>query len=99
MHLREDLQKQILVVEDEGLLAADLQRRLERLGYPAPAIANSGEQALRYARSTPFDLVLMGIRLKGGMDGIATAQALRAEQDMPVVYITAHADQETINRA
>lgn len=91
--------KQILVVEDEGLIAADLQRRLERLGYCAPAIAHTGEEALGYARSTPFDLVLMDIRLKGPMDGISTAQQLKNELQMPVVYITAHADHDTVDRA
>jgi two-component system, cell cycle sensor histidine kinase and response regulator CckA len=91
--------KQILVVEDEGLIAADLQRRLERLGYSAPAVAHSGEEALVCARSTPFDLVLMDIRLKGPMDGITTAQRLKHELQMPVVYITAHADHDTVDRA
>ncbi|HEY7387878.1 MAG TPA: response regulator [Bryobacteraceae bacterium] len=91
--------KQILVVEDEGLIGADLQRRLERLGYSAPAVAHSGEQALEYARATAFDLVLMDIRLKGPLDGIATAERLQSELQLPVVYITAHADQETLERA
>ncbi len=96
---RETPKKRILVVEDEGLIAADLQRRLERLGYSAPAVAHSGEEALDYARATAFDLVLMDIRLKGPLDGIATAECLRSELQLPVVYITAHADHETLERA
>jgi two-component system cell cycle sensor histidine kinase/response regulator CckA len=95
----ETARKQILVVEDEGLIAADLQKRLERMGYSAPAIAHSGEEALGYARKTPFDLVLMDIRLKGPMDGVTTAQRLKHELQMPVVYITAHADHDTVERA
>ena len=99
MQSPEEFQKLVLVVEDEGLIAADLQRRIERLGYPAPAIARSGEEALQCARSTPFDLVLMDIRLKGEMDGVATAEVLRSELQTPVVYLTAHADHETLERA
>lgn len=95
----EDRTKHILIVEDEGLIAADVQKKLERLGYPLPAIAHTGVEAIQCARSTPFDLVLMDIRLKGDMDGIATAQALKTEFETPVVYMTAHADQETIGRA
>jgi two-component system, cell cycle sensor histidine kinase and response regulator CckA len=99
MQPTEDVKKQILVVEDERLIAADLQKRLEKLGYLVPVIASSGEEALRCARSTPFDLVLMDIRLQGEMDGIATAQALKAERDTAVVYLTAHSDSDTLNRA
>jgi len=99
VQIAEDLKKQILVVEDEGLIAADIQRRLGRLGYPEPVIASSGEEALERARSTPFDLILMDIRLKGGMDGIAAAEVMKTELRAPVVYITAHSDLETISRA
>ena len=99
MQLNEGLTKHILIVEDEGLIAADVQKKLVRLGYPIPAIAQSGVEALRCARSTPFDLALMDIRLKGDMDGIATAQALKTEFEIPVVYMTAHSDPETIGRA
>jgi two-component system cell cycle sensor histidine kinase/response regulator CckA len=91
--------KQILIVEDEGRIAADVQRRLENLGYSVSGIAASAEEALVCARSTPFDLVLMDIRIRGDMDGIETAKALTAEFEMPVVYMTAHSDQETLLRA
>lgn len=99
MPLTEYRTEHILIVEDEGLIAADIQRKLERLGYPLPAIAQSGQEALRCAQSTPFDLILMDIRLKGDLDGIATALALKTEFETPVVYMTAHSDQETIGRA
>jgi CheY-like chemotaxis protein len=89
----------ILIVEDEGLIAADVQGKLRRIGYPLPVVAQSGVEALRCAQTTPFDLVLMDIRLQGDMDGIATAEAFKIEFETPVVYMTAHADQETINRA
>ncbi|MDR3701837.1 MAG: response regulator [Candidatus Sulfopaludibacter sp.] len=91
--------KKILVVEDEGLIADDIRRRLERLGYSVPAIASSGEEALGLARSQSFDLVLMDIRLKGEMDGIAVAEQLQRDHRAPVVYLTAHADQDTVSRA
>jgi hypothetical protein len=97
--LGEQTRKQILVVEDEGLIAADVQRRLERFGYSVPAIAQSGEEALRCARSTLFDLVLMDIRINGEMDGIATAAVLKAECGTPVVYMSAHSDQASVDRA
>ncbi|MGD0046912.1 MAG: response regulator [Bryobacteraceae bacterium] len=99
MQAAQEARKQILVVEDEGLIADDIQRRLERLGYEVPVIACSGEEALRFARNMAFDLVLMDIRLHGEMDGIATAQALKDELQTPVVYLTAHADADTVSRA
>jgi len=99
MQTVEESRKKILVVEDEGLIADDIRRRLERLGYSVPATASSGEEAIQLARSQCFDLVLMDIRLKGQMDGIAAAQQLRNDLRSPVVYLTAHADQDTVNRA
>ena len=91
--------KQILIAEDEGLIAADIQTQLERSGYQVPAIASSGEEALLFARSQPFDLALMDIRLRGEIDGIAAARILRDELGVPVVYLTAYSDPDTLERA
>lgn len=93
------MKKQILVVEDEGIVADDIRHRVERLGYSVPAVAASGQEALDCSRQQPFDLVLMDIHLQGPMDGIETAQALRRDRDVPVVYLTAYADSKTVARA
>ena len=89
----------ILVVEDEAIVAKDVQSRLEGLGYAVPAIASSGEQAVRKAAETQPDLVLMDIRLKGEMDGVEAAGQVRDRFDIPVVYVTAYADDATLQRA
>src|SRR5438105_4779950 len=89
----------IMIVEDEGLIAADLQVRLERAGYTVPAIADSAGDALRAIRETSPDLVLMDIRIKGDMDGIQVAEKVREQFDVPVVYLTAYEDRGTLERA
>jgi CheY-like chemotaxis protein len=89
----------ILIVEDEGIVAIDIKRRLKRLGYEVPAIASSGKEAIRQAIETQPDLVMMDIMLKGEMDGIQAAQHILDLLATPVVYLTAHADDLTILRA
>jgi two-component system, NtrC family, response regulator AtoC len=89
----------IMVVEDEQITAADIEDMLTGLGYAVTAVVASGEEALRQAAEEPPDLVLMDIRLKGNCDGIETALQLRQRFDIPVIYLTAHADSETLNRA
>ena len=69
----------VLVVEDERIVAMDIQGQLENLDYDVVATAASGEEAIRKAKNTIPDLALMDIRIKGGMDGIEVAQHLRAE--------------------
>ena len=90
---------QILVVEDEHIVAKDIQLRLQGLGYHIPAVASSGEEALQKAEETRPDLVLMDIRLKGPMNGVEAAEELRRRFDIPVVYLTAYADDHTLHRA
>jgi PAS domain S-box-containing protein len=90
---------QILIVEDEIITALELGSRLERLGYGVCATATSAEEAIDQLASSQPDLVLMDIRLKGDMDGIQAAESIRAHYGTPVVYLTAYADAETLERA
>ncbi len=90
---------QVLVVEDESLVAADIQGHLETLGYDVPKVTSSGEEAVRRATENRPDLVLMDIQLKGRMDGIEAARILQFRFNIPVVYVTAFADDRTLQRA
>lgn len=89
----------ILVVEDENVVALEIKKRLVRLGYVVPSVAASGKDAITKAKGFLPDLVLMDIRLKGEMDGIEAAQEIRTQLGIPVIYLTAHSDEETLKRA
>lgn len=89
----------ILVVEDESIVRKDIERSLEKLGYNVVGHADNGEKALEIARSTKPDLALMDIQIKGDMSGIDTAEAIKQEMDIPVIYLTAYADEPTLNKA
>ena len=89
----------ILIVEDEAVVAADLAGKLERAGYRAIGIASEGEDAIETAKALGPDLVLMDIRLAGPMDGIKTAERIQASRNIPIVYLTAHSDMDTLRRA
>jgi PAS domain S-box-containing protein len=89
----------ILIIEDEILIARELEARLKGLGYAAVGIALSGEEAIQAASELQPDIVLMDIVLKGPLDGIAAANEIRMRFDIPVVYVTAYADESTLRRA
>ena len=89
----------ILIVEDEGILALDVQQRLTSLGYPVPDIASTGEEAVQKAEEGRPDLILMDIMLPGKIDGVTAAERIHARFDIPVIYITAYADEDTLRRA
>jgi PAS domain S-box-containing protein len=89
----------IMIVEDERIVAKDLQFRLQGLGYQVAAMASEGHDAIAKATSSRPSLVLMDIRLENGMDGIEAAEQIRAQLDIPVVFLTAYADQATLARA
>lgn len=88
----------IMLVEDEPIIALDLRRRLERLGYEITAIADNAEDALSLAARTPPDLVLMDIVIQGPIDGVELAVEL-GRRGLPVIFLTAHSDAVTLERA
>ena len=89
----------ILIVEDEAIVAADLSSKLGQLGYAISGTTDRGEEAIAFARERRPDLVLMDIRLAGIMDGVEAAEIIRREFDLPVIYLTAHSDRATLDRA
>ncbi|MEX0745238.1 MAG: response regulator [Phycisphaeraceae bacterium] len=101
MDQNEEIPKQarILIVEDEQLVAQDLRVTLERQRYEITATVPSAEDAFQCVQADRPDLVLMDIQLQGEMDGIQAAEILRANHDLPVIYLTAHGDKHTLERA
>lgn len=89
----------ILVVEDESIVAFNLQQRLSMLGYDVPAIAVSGQESIDLVAQTRPDLVLMDIHIQGDMDGIEVAAKLRETHAVPVIYLTAYSEDSTLERA
>jgi PAS domain S-box-containing protein len=92
-------QVNIVIVEDEPIVAMDIKRCLKQLGYQVAAVAANSEDAVQQIVDKRPDLVLMDIRLKGDIDGIETAWRVRQRFNVPIVYLTAHSDPETLERA
>ena len=90
---------QIMVVEDAGLVARDICNSLESLGYSVLAVVDRGEDAIEKAGQINPNLVLMDIILKGKMDGVEAADRIRSRYHIPVVYLTAMSDEQTLRRA
>ncbi|MFW5500446.1 MULTISPECIES: HD domain-containing phosphohydrolase [unclassified Maridesulfovibrio] len=93
------LPPRIMVVEDEAIVSLDIQGRLKSLGYDVAGIATSGEQALKLIEESSPDLILMDIMLEGDMDGIDTAAKINEYHSIPIIYLTAYADNDTLVRA
>lgn len=90
--------QQVLVVENEEIVAFDLEVCLANLGYNV-ALATTGEDAMATATQSRPDVVLMDIHLDGSMDGIGAAEWIRRETGIPLIFLTAHASNDTIERA
>ena len=92
-------QKKILIVEDEGVVALSLQSLLTKMGYTIIGTAITGDEAITLARERSPDVILMDIHIKGSLDGIQTTEKINEFSDVPVIFLTAYADDETVSRA
>jgi len=91
--------EKILLVEDESIVALDIRERLKSLGYNVLDILPTGEEAILSLQDDVPDLVLMDIKLSGEIDGIMAATEMRSQHDIPIVFLTAYADEPTLQRA
>lgn len=89
----------ILIVEDESIVAKDIQHSLKKLGYNVLDVVSTGENAIASAEEKQPDLVLMDIMLKGAMSGIEAAQVIKDKLNIPVIFLTAYADESTFSKA
>ena len=88
-----------LIIEDEILIAEELRERLSRLGFSVIAAVDSADEGIAIATRERPDLVLMDIRLKGAKDGVQAAEEIHKHVDVPIVYLTAYSDRQTVDRA
>lgn len=89
----------ILIIEDERIIAEDIRLTLHSLGYDVCGIGSTGDEAISLTKELEPDLILMDIRLKGKMDGIQAAEIILADTKLPIIYVTAYADDKTLQRA
>jgi CheY-like chemotaxis protein len=88
----------ILIVEDEAIIALDMQERLSGLGYNVCGTTSTGEKAILIAEATLPDIIIMDMKLKGNMNGIETANVIKEKFAIPSVFLTAFTDDSTINQ-
>lgn len=88
----------ILIVEDEAIVALEIQHRLKSLNYEVIGVASTGVKALALAEEKKPDLVLMDLKLKGSMNGLETALALKNNFSIPSIFVTAFSDDTTLNQ-
>ncbi|MEX0685271.1 MAG: response regulator [Balneolales bacterium] len=91
--------KNILLVEDEFIIAQMIANHLQNMGYSATDIAMSGENALKMFNEKNFDLLLVDVKLNGEIDGIETVEKIRKTSSVPVIYLSGNSDKQTISRS
>lgn len=89
----------VLIVEDEAIVAMGIKHKLEKLGHKVIAMVTNGKEAIYASNEYDIDIILMDIVIKGDMDGIETANIICADKDIPIIYLTAYADDEMLERA
>lgn len=89
----------VFVVEDESIVSKDIQHSLKKIGYNVVGSASTGEKAIELIREEQPDIVLMDIMLKGNMNGIEAAEIIKNEMALPVIFLTAYADESTLSKA
>jgi two-component system response regulator len=89
----------VLIVEDEAIVAMGIKHKLEKLGHRVIAMVTSGKEAIHATKEYDVDIILMDIVIKGDMDGIDTANVIHSTEDIPIIYLTAYADDEMLERA
>jgi len=89
----------VLIVEDENIVAKDIQFSLKKLGYNVLGIEKTGEDAIKSANQKKPDIIIMDIMLKGEITGIEASEKIREEQNIPIIFLTAYADESTLSRA
>jgi CheY-like chemotaxis protein len=90
--------RKILIVEDENIIALDIRSMLEDLGYMVSDVVSSGEESIKRASKSRPDLILMDIKLKGNLDGVSAGEEIIKLFRIPIVYLTAYSDPNTIKR-
>ena len=88
-----------MVVEDEGIVSIDIQNILLYLGYSISAVAFTGNEAISNLEKTKADLILMDIGLKGTLTGIEAAKQIKSQYNIPVIFLTGYADENTLRKA
>jgi len=89
----------VMVVDDEATITTQLEERLTLMGYEVTGSASSGQEAVEMARRTRPDIVLMDIVMPGSLDGIDAAEIIKAELDIPAIFLTAYASQKFVDKA
>ncbi len=91
--------KNILIVEDESIVALELQQYVKSLNYNVVAMVSNAVDCLHYINNEKIDLILMDVNIKGDIDGIECASSIKSLHEIPIIYITAFSDEETLERA